>query len=387
VPDQSILVAAHTRYTINVKDQVGADKDVSVRAWSSQPVIIERPMYFNYHGWPGGDVVMGRPQPDTSIYFAEGTTRDGFQTFVCLQNPDTTNPANVTIQYMFSGAPPQTQSVIVAPHSRSTIHVNDVVGPGKDVSIVVTSDIPIVAERPMYFKYQGRVTGAHVVIGASEPETNFYLAEGTTNPGFDEYICMLNPGKTDATVDLTYMFKDGTNQSQTVTVPASQRYTIHVNDVVGNGKDVSVQIGSDQPIVVERPMYFVYRLANGQKVVLGGHNVMAVSDPGTSFLFAEGTTRPGFDEWICLMNPSDVAASVTITYMFNAGTPSRTQTISLIPHSRSTVSVNQTLQGWGLSGQDVSLQVNSTQPIVAERPMYFDDNGITGGSNTVGFSQ
>jgi hypothetical protein len=42
--------------------------------------------------------------------------------------------------------------VELAPHSRTTLHVNHILGPGRDVSVAVHSTAPIIAERPMYFE-------------------------------------------------------------------------------------------------------------------------------------------------------------------------------------------------------------------------------------------
>jgi len=41
--------------------------------------------------------------------------------------------------------------VDLAPHSRTTLHVNHILGPGKDVSVSMRTSAPIIAERPMYF--------------------------------------------------------------------------------------------------------------------------------------------------------------------------------------------------------------------------------------------
>ncbi len=375
---QRVTVAAHSRYTINVNAVVGDNKDVSIRVLSDQPVIAERPMYFNYgKGWPGGHDVMGKPTLDTKFYFAEGTTRDGFNTYLCIQNPGA-SAANVKVTYMFPDSSTQVQTAVVPAHSRQTINVNQTVGAGKDLSIVVESDVPILCERPMYFKYKGRITGGHVVIGATEPDTHFFLAEGTTRAGFEEYLCVLNPGSVAANVHFRYMFGDGTIKEQDLVIPATSRQTVNVNDVVGSNKDVAVEITSDQPIVVERPMYFVYK-----GLIFGGHDVMAVSDLGSTFYFAEGTTRPGFEEWICILNPSDDVSSVTITYMFSDGT-TKNQDVTVGAHSRATLSVKDNVP----AGQDVSLAIQASNPIVVERPIYFNYNGkTTGGSDAMGFSE
>ena len=41
--------------------------------------------------------------------------------------------------------------------------------------------------------------------------------------------------------------------------------------------------------------------------------------PETTFYFAEGTCRPGFDPYICIQNPGAKDAEVTITYMKGDG--------------------------------------------------------------------
>lgn len=104
--------------------------------------------------------------------------------------------------------------------------------------------------------------------------STFYFAEGYTGAGFDEWLCLMNPGTSATTAHITYMFPDGTTKKQDVEVGATTRTTVKVNDIVGPGRDVSVQITSDGPIVAERPMYFNY---NG--VWTGGHDVIGATAP------------------------------------------------------------------------------------------------------------
>jgi hypothetical protein len=53
-------------------------------------------------------------------------------------------------------------------------------------------------ERPMYFNYYGATTGwadgGHNAVGAVTAEYSWYFAEGTTRPGFDQYLTIQNPG-------------------------------------------------------------------------------------------------------------------------------------------------------------------------------------------------
>ena len=100
------------------------------------------------------------------------------------------------------------------PKSRNTVSVNDFLGKDKDVSTFVESDQLIIAERPMYFNYRNKWTGGHDVIGVPLPRTTYYFAEGTTRGNaidgyFEEWLCLQNPGSTDATVNVNYLLGTG----------------------------------------------------------------------------------------------------------------------------------------------------------------------------------
>ncbi|MBU1670284.1 MAG: DUF4965 domain-containing protein, partial [Actinobacteria bacterium] len=66
-------------------------------------------------------------------------------------------------------------------------------GRGLDASggapMLVPAPVGIVAERPVYFDRDGR-TGGHVALGATNPASTFYFAEGSCRPGFDPYLCV-----------------------------------------------------------------------------------------------------------------------------------------------------------------------------------------------------
>jgi predicted small secreted protein len=168
---------------------------------------------------------------------------------------------------MFRGGGTQAQSIAIAANSRETINVNTAVGAGKDVSIKVESSQPIVAERPIYFNYKGVWAGGHNTIGATSTSNVWYFAEGYTGDGFEEWLTIQNPSGSTAHTTVTYMFKGGGTQSQSIAIAANSRETISVNTAVGAGKDVSIKVESTQPIVAERPMYFNYKGSWA-----GGHN-------------------------------------------------------------------------------------------------------------------
>jgi hypothetical protein len=362
----------------------GRNQDISMKVESAGNIVAERPMYFDYHGaWTGGTDELGVKAPRNTWYLAEGATHPGFEEWISIQNPGDIN-ADVTITYMFPGGGTQKQAVTVGPHSRSTVDVNTAVGPYKDVSARVSSPRqPIVVERPMYFNYQNKWDGGSIESGVAEPSKTWYLAEGTTQSGFDEWISLMNPGATAAKVNVTYMFQGGQTQKQEKILPPTSRETILVNKVVGPNRDVSAKVEASSPIIAERPMYFNYH-----GVWTGGDTQVGATAPATDWFFAEGTTRNNkydgqFDEWISIQNPGDIDTNVEFTYMFPGGGTKKAARV--VPaHARETVNVNQAVG----ENQDVSVRVSSKQPIVAERPMYFNyHNAWTGGTVVLGCQQ
>ena len=363
-------IPAETRVTLNVADIVGPDKDVSVTVESEgKQINIERPMYFNYQGkWSGGHVASGMSTPSSTFYFAEGTTRNGFDQYICLQNPNDED-TNATITYMLGTGETQEQVVLLPKTSRVTVKPLDIVGPEQDVSTYIGSDLPIVAERATYFDYNGVWAGGHATTGLVMPSNVFFFPEGTTRSGFDQYICLQNPSSEDTEATLTYMISTGENVEQKVNVPKTSRVTVKPVDLLGPEKDMSTMVICNDLIVAERPIYFAY-----QGTTCGGHVSPGSTFPSTLLSFAEGTTRAGFDEYICLQNPNDEDAHATITYMLGTG-ENQSYEVIIPKKSRLTVKPIDTVG----PEQDVSTKIESTVPLIAERPMYFNNGSWIGG--------
>jgi len=337
-----------------------------------------------------------------SFYFAEGTCRPGFDPYICIQNLGDSN-AEVTLTYMKGDGTNAADQLTVAPRSRATVNPRDKLGTGEDVShdfstvVQCTNGGYIIAERPMYFNYKGIWTGGHDVIGADFPSPGFGFAEGTCRPGFDTYFCIQNPNGKEAKVKIIYMLGNGQLVDQDLSVPAYSRATVGAKDKLGEGDDDAhdfsavVESTDMQGIVVERPMYFNYGGGHNYKWT-GGSDVMGTMFAAPSTYFAEGTCRPGFDPYICVQNPNvdGPAADVTLTYMKGDGTTATDQ-VTVAPHSRATVNPKDKLGEGDDTAHDFSTVVQCTneQPIIAERPMYFNYMGNTnlnwnGGHDVIG---
>src|SRR5450759_4159901 len=328
------------------------------------------------------------PTPTTTgFYFAEGTTRTNFQEYLCLGNSGD-QAASAQVTYMFTDGTTKDASYTVPANSRKTVDVNSVVGPNKDLSLKVLSDSPnLVAERPMYFNYNGVWTGGSDAIGAVAPNNKWYFAEGNTLPEFDQYVTVLNPGSTKANLKFHYMVEGLGEKLVTGQVGPHSRKNFKTRDQIGDGKNVSLYLESDQPVVAERPMYFNYQgLASNNWT--GGHDVVGTNSPNTNWYFAEGTTRKNavdgaFEQWLCLQNPGTKPITVTATYQLAVGQGNPVSKSYTVPaQQRLTVSVNREIG----KDKDCSVYLHSTSDFIAERPMYFSYHAYawTGGHDVLG---
>jgi len=375
---QEVTVPGSSRGTVNVNSVVGAGREVAARMTSDVPVAVERPMYFDYKGMTGGHVTAGAAGAATSWYFAEGYTGDGFDDYVCVLNPGGAAAA-LTFAFQTEERGKVVKSGLsVAARSRATFKVNDLLGAGYQCSLELDSSSPVVAERPMYFSYSGKGKhswdGGHCVVGATKPGTRFLFAEGTTRPGFEEYLTLQNPGSTRVDVAATYDFAAGQGGpvEKTYTVEPGHRRTVYVPGEVGPDRDVSVRLSSASPFLAERPMYFSY--GTGWD---GGHCLLGASSEASRWFFAEGYTGQGFDEWLCLWNPGPSAAAIRVSYMTQEAGALAARTVNVPAGTRVTIKVNEHAgPGYQLS---TLLESTSGAGFVAERPMYFDYHGLDGG--------
>ncbi|MBM3958007.1 MAG: hypothetical protein FJ313_08155, partial [Gemmatimonadetes bacterium] len=289
--------------------------------------------------------------------FAEGTTSHGFETFVLLQNPDARD-AVVEMTYLTPEGPVRKGTLLLEGNTRRTVNVSDDI-PSRDAAISVLADRRIIAERSMYWDDR---RGGHNSAGTTGASAAWYLAEGSTAWGYDEYVLVANPGDVDAEVELVCMTPRGPVTPPGFTVAAGARVTVLVNEALP-GSDVSVGVTSDRAVVAERAMYW----DNGTGKA--GHNAMGVPQPRKECFLAEGSTGWGFEEWVLVQNPGDAPAEVSVTYLTAAG-PRHRAGLTVPARGRATIDV-----GADLPGTDLSTRISSDVPVIAERSMYWNSRG------------
>src|SRR5205823_3238783 len=121
---------------------------------------------------------------------------------------------------------------------------------------------------------------------------------------------------------------------------------------------------------------FVYTVGDGRG---GGATAtvrlavkQAAAPPGLSrtFDFAEGTTLPGFEEYLLVYNPQTDTVSITVRYALEGAAPPPLQTFDIPAHTRLTIVVPDA-PGVGVGQVGVSAFITATDPVAAERAMYF----------------
>ncbi|NPV60688.1 MAG: hypothetical protein HPY75_13655 [Actinobacteria bacterium] len=275
----------------------------------------ERAVYFNYNGKEGGHDSIGVTEPANTWYLAEGYTGGDFDTWVLVQNPGSED-ARVTLSFQLPpGKSAPDKEIVLPAGTRQSIHLDELEGlSDTDVSTKVTSDKPVVAERAVYFNYNGK-EGGHDSIGVTEPANTWYLAEGYTGGDFDTWVLVQNPGSEDARVTLSFQLPPGKSApDKEIVLPAGTRQSIHLDELEGlSDTDVSTKVTSDKPVVAERAVYFNY---NGKE---GGHDSIGVTEPANTWYLAEGYTGGDFDTWVLVQNPGSEDARVTLSFQLPPG--------------------------------------------------------------------
>ncbi len=289
-------MGANTRRNIVVHAEPGlenAEVSAIIRTPADKPVIVERAMYLTAGGlfYGAGHESAGIRAPATQWFFAEGATGDFFDLFILIGNPNPTG-AQVTATFLFDdgttcstrvGSTVENGELVVGPQSRYNIWVDATTIPGcprslanAAVSTTITTNLPVVAERSMWWPGPTAANWAevHNAPGATTTGTMWALADGEQGGprSTETYLLIANTSAFDGTARVTLYFDDGTPPAtREFLLTANSRTNVPVGAPEVNGGfgpaaanrrfgavveslPVAGQAGPAQ-IVVERAMY------------------------------------------------------------------------------------------------------------------------------------
>ena len=427
---RTISIAHASRYTASVNQDLSISEEQQpgeqVAAIVSVPqttgcagVVVERPMYFSYHGVTSGSDILGTTTLAQSFYLADVPTQVGnssfMKSYITVLNPSTTSNAQVQLQYIGSGNIVSTQTLYVAPGASGTIYPGTL--PYAHIAATISSNLPVAVERSTYVSNMqegnaGVVSSAASVVPAQILSNHWLFAEGYTGGQSQENLVLSNLSNAATTATVTLEYQNTHHQVVTVPVPANSQVIENVNalnttpsgtcDVTpcATTPEVSADITADgNALVVERQMFFRYThtLPNStiNVTTTGGSDVTGGLVAATSVAhFAEGYTNAGYNEWITLQNPTANTETLALTVVNEYGR-SYEQDIPVTAKTRQTVDITDMVRQHLLQAGDdfrgyqvsTSVQVKTAgDTFVAERPMYFNTKqGNQGGSDVIGF--
>ena len=310
--------------------------------------------------------------PLATWYLAEGSTNWGFSTYIAIENPNNV-AVTASVTYLTTDGPVSGGDVYLPSFSQATINPADKLG-GSDFSTKVecVEGMQIAVDRTMTWN-AGAGEEAHNSVGVTAPAKTWYLPEGSSKWGFECFLLIQNPSGTAANVTLTYMIEGESPKAVPVSVPANSRATYNMAEHIG-AKDASIKVVSNTPVIPERAMY-----RNSRRE---GHDSIGTTTPAKDYYLAEGTTGYGFTTYVLVQNPNDTPADIDVTYMTGAG-PVNVPTFQMPAQSRKTINVNATAT---LPDPNFSTKVHGSQPIIAERAMYWNNGTGEACHDSIGMS-
>jgi len=259
-------LAPRSRTTLYVNTVAGLEStDVSAEITATQPIAVERAMYRSAPEQPFalGHDAAAVAAPSTSWFFGEGATGAFFDTFLLLANPSAQN-AVVQVEYLRDGDGAVTRTYTVPANSRFSVYVDG--EPGMAATAFgtrVTSSVPIVAERAMYWPggffdyYEG-----HDSAGATQTGSHWVLAEGEeAGPNqAHTFVLIANTSSTPVSVRVRTLPETGPAEaSDLLQIAGNARLTfplITFRGFLRGGVDVVEEGSSTGALVVEGSMYW-----------------------------------------------------------------------------------------------------------------------------------
>jgi hypothetical protein len=303
--------------------------------------------------------------PGRFYYLAEGTTQWQFKTEVVITNPNEV-AAPVAVTFLKPNGAIVVRDFTVPALTQHVIEAATVPGlESTDFSTVIESvnELALLIERKM--TWDGLAYGAHAEGAVTGAARQWYFAEGVEARGFETFILVANPGAAQAAVTVTFLPDDGAPVSRTYSVGPTSRFTLAARQVPGVvGKSFGLRIDSTQPVAVERATYFT---ANG-RLFEGGHVSSGVTGPARTWQFSEGATANFFDTYLVLANPGEVSSTVSVTYRTHTGV---VVTRSHVVPAGARKTIDIVLEDQQLVNAHFWIDVRATEPVVAERPMYW----------------
>ena len=248
------------RFTVRPRSDIRIDagqyvpnQSTSAIVTADKGVVVERSMRFGA-GRRGAHDKIGVVAASTVWQFAEGESAANRQTFLTILNPNPAAPASVTATfYDRTGKPVGQKTIVVGALRRGNIKLNDLL-PNAQVAAVVTSNVPVVVERPLYEGPAdlGAVRSGSVVFGRNGGAVSWTFPGGSTTNGTVTKLYLFNPNLSPTQLMVTVYTNAGATRSETLTIGANAVGVVDAGSIVGAADfGAVVRSTNGQPFIAE----------------------------------------------------------------------------------------------------------------------------------------
>jgi hypothetical protein len=289
--------------------------------------------------------------------------------FVLLYNPFPTT-ANVELEFHSTGIQPVTLLRTVEGFRRSgaALQLEPTLLPGRDWSLIIRSDQPIVASQSAYDPQAGRAIASLAqpldgpgVIGTG---TNSLISAVPIAGAGQNLATFFNPGTTPTQVRVQGRFEgsNAPNTLLTIDLAPKQRLVQNLGSLApSNAQTATFRITAPQAVAVSTETFDLSTNDSSQ--------LPAATFASKSWGFGDGYLNfnglgTTFSETLTIFNPGSEAIDVTIRFLFSDQSPS-TASVSVLPDSSLTLRLESLTE---LTDRQVlnwfSTVVSAAQPII-----------------------
>jgi hypothetical protein len=151
------------------------------------------------------------------------------------------------------------------------------------------------------------------------------------------------------------------------------RTSLYTDPLIPNAA-YGFRVDSDEPVVVERAVYF-----DGGRA---GYDSTAVPAPATEWFLPEGGTGGSFEEQLSVLNPQNQSVNVQVEFRTQDGDAPPSQRFSVGATTSFTFDINPSVQD-----TNVALRITADRPIVVERTSYFARATGLGATSSTGLTR
>jgi hypothetical protein len=317
-------------------------------------------------------------EASTDWYFAAGTTVRGASQWLVLDDPFSSDArVDITLR-TDSGLQqlPSLQGVDVPGRSRVVIPIQDSAVRQERVAVEVHAGVGrVVASQTLAFTSAAGQPGVATTLGALEPSSSWWFADGKAFPDAKQYVAVTDLGVIDAHVVVQALIgSKGIVQPAELTVASGQVSWVQIGGCARNAKDclavpkntgyeLAVQSGS-VPVIAQTLSHFT-----DSDTALGATSVLGSTRPARRWVVARTRAVDPRSTSISVLNTGVSPAHVSVQVVHDgvADRPASLQNLTIAAGARAVLPS-------GLAGVtrpvDTAVVITSDRPIFAESTMY-----------------